>query len=145
MPRTGALLFLSREHHTSLVLARAVKKVIDEDDRVACEAMAARIEAHWHTLLAAHFAHEERLIQHAKQILNPESIARILADHAEIRRLAEENCPIELTDRLHRFAELIVAHVRYEERVLFPQLQAHPCITTEPLFHSIDCVEKDSS
>jgi len=143
MPRTGALLSLSREHHTSLVLARAIRKVLDDDDQVACQAMGARVEAHWHTLLAAHFIHEEHLIQRAKEILEPESIARIFAEHAEIRRLADGNCPIELTDRLRRFADLIAAHVRYEERVLFPQLQAHPGITSEPLSHSIDCVKKD--
>jgi len=145
MPRTGALLSLSREHHTSLVLARAVKKVIDEDDPIAHQAMAARIEAHGHTLLSAHFAEEEHLIQLAKDILDPGAIARILAEHAEIRMLAGENCPVELIERLRRFAELIVMHVRYEERVLFPQLQAHPCMTSETLFHSIDHVEKDSS
>lgn len=145
MPRTGALLSLSREHHTSLVLARAIKKVINDDDQIACQEMAKRIEMHWHTLLAAHFAYEELLLQRAKEILNPESIARIFAEHAEIRMLADESSPIELPERLHRFAELIVTHVRYEERVLFPQLQAHPCITFEALFHSTDHVEKDPS
>lgn len=145
MPRIGALLSLSREHHSSLVLARAIKKVVDDDDQVACQAMAARIESHWHILLAQHFAQEECLILQAKDILDSESIARILAEHAEMRMLAEEKCPLELTDRLRRFAELIVTHVRFEERVVFPQLQAHPSITSEPLFHLIDCVEKDSS
>jgi hypothetical protein len=29
---------------------------------------------------------------------------------------------------LRKFADLAGAHVRYEERVFFPQLQSHPCV-----------------
>lgn len=131
MPRTGALLPLSREHHTSLVMARAARKAADDNDNAVCLAAVARIEAHWHTLMAAHFEQEEQLIRLAAEALDPESVARVLAEHDELRMLACGPCDLEPAVRLRRFADRIVAHVRYEERVLFPQLQSHPCVTAK--------------
>ena len=131
MPRTGALLPLSREHHTSLVLARAARKAADGKDIAACSAAMVRIETHWHTLMVAHFEQEEQLIRLAAEALDPESVARVLAEHDELRMLACGPCDLEPAVRLHRFADRVVAHVRYEERVLFPQLQSHSCGTVK--------------
>ena len=130
MPRTGALLSLSREHHASLVMARAARKAAESDDSAICAAAMTRIEAHWRTVLAAHFAQEEQLLQLAKEALDAEFVARILAEHAELRMLACGPCALELVARLRRFGDLLAAHVRYEERVLFPQLQSHPAIVS---------------
>lgn len=128
MPRTGALLVLSREHHTSLVVARDARRAANEKDAVALVGAIARIEAHWKTMMAAHFDEEERLIRIAEDTLEAQAVARILAEHAELRALANGPCPLEPAMRLRRFADLIVTHVRFEERVFFPQLQSHPCI-----------------
>ena len=54
-----------------------------------------------------------------------EAVARILAEHAELRMLAVGPCELEPAMRLCRFADLLKAHVRYEERTFFPQLQLH--------------------
>lgn len=129
MPRTGALLSLSREHHTSLVLARAIRRAVDKGlDAGAYSDEIARLEAHWHTLMAAHFEQEERLIKLAADALDSELAARIIDEHAEIRMLACGPCSLEPIARLRRFADLVIAHVRYEERTFFPQLQSHPCV-----------------
>lgn len=128
MPRIGALLVLSREHHTSLVVARDVRRAANEKDAVALVGAIARIEAHWKTVMAAHFDEEERLIRIAEDTLEAQAVARILAEHAELRALSNGPCPLEPAMRLRRFADLIVTHVRFEERVFFPQLQSHPCI-----------------
>ncbi len=138
MPRTGALLPLSREHHTSLVMARAARKAADGNDSVACLAAVVQIEAHWHALMSAHFEQEEQLIQLAAEILAPESVVRIFAEHAELHTLACGPCVLEPAERLRRFADLVVAHVRYEERVLFPQLQLHPCIDSADIFNPMN-------
>lgn len=138
MPRTGALLSLSREHHTALVLARAARNAANDQDIAACSAVIARIESHWHTVMAAHFAQEERLIRCAIEMLDPESATRIFADHAELHMLICGPCALEPIARLLRFADLIATHVRYEERVLFPQLQRHSCITSTDTFDSIN-------
>ena len=128
MPRIGALLSLSREHHTSLVMARDARRAANEKDATIVSMALARVEAHWHTLLAAHFEQEERLMRVAEDTLDPESVARILAEHGELQMLASGPCTLEPTERLRRFGDLLGAHVRYEERVFFPQLQSHPCV-----------------
>jgi hemerythrin-like domain-containing protein len=46
-----------------------------------------------------------------------------MAEHSELRMLAAGPCDLEPVDRLRRFANLLRAHVRYEERAFFPQLQ----------------------
>ena len=136
MPRTGALLSLSREHHSSLVLARAVRQAAESGDSAAFPVMMKRIEAHWRTVLCEHFVREEQLLRLAVDAVDAESAARVLAEHTELRVLACGSCELDLPARLHRFGELLAAHVRYEERVLFPQLQLHPSIdsaTTESI------------
>lgn len=127
MPRAGPLLSLSREHHVSLVLARDARRAAGGEDPATLSAAIQRIENHWNSLLAAHFEQEERLLNAAKDALDPASVARIFAEHAELQLLGSKPC-LEPTARLHRFGELLSAHVRYEERVIFPQLQSHPCV-----------------
>lgn len=136
MPRTGALLSLSREHHASLVMARTARRAANEAENetdrtagaVAIAAAVASIEAHWHTLMAAHLEQEEQLIRIAEDTLDSRAVARILAEHAELRILAAGPCFLEPVARLRRFADLLSTHVRYEERTFFPQLQSHPCV-----------------
>jgi hypothetical protein len=128
MPRIGALLLLSRQHHTSLVVARDARRAANEKDAAALAGAIARIEAHWQTVMAAHFDEEERLIRIAEDTLEAHAVARILAEHAELRMLASGPCSLEPAVRLRSFADLIVTHVLFEERVFFPQLQSHPCI-----------------
>ena len=128
MPRIGALLLLSRQHHTSLVVARDARRAANEKDAAALAGAIAHIEAHWKTVMAAHFDEEERLIRIAENTLEAQAVARILAEHSELRALANGPCSLEPAVRLRRFADLIVTHVRFEERVFFPQLQSHPCI-----------------
>lgn len=128
MARTGPLLPLSREHHTSLVVARNARRAANEKDATALSAAIAHIEAHWHTVMAAHFDEEERLIRMAEDMLDPQAVARILAEHTELRSLTSRACLLEPALRLRRFADLVGTHVRYEEREFFPQLQLHPRI-----------------
>jgi len=128
MPRIGALLLLSRQHHTSLVVARDARRAANVKDATALSGAIARIEAHWHTVMAAHFDEEERLIRIAEDKLEAQGVARIFAEHAELRALAGGPCSLEPAVRLRRFADLVVTHVRFEERVFFPELQLHPCI-----------------
>jgi hemerythrin-like domain-containing protein len=125
MPRAGALLSLSREHHTALVLARTALRAADGGEAGAVHDATSEVEAHWHAVMRSHFEREERLIQLAKSALDARLVHRIMAEHAELRMLAAGPCELEPVDRLRRFANLLRAHVRHEERVLFPQLQTH--------------------
>ena len=125
MSRIGLLLELSREHHTSLVMARDARRTSKSDDPAILAAALRSIEAHWHELLAEHFEREERLIQTIVDELDPEAVARIISEHAELRLLARGPCILEPAARLQRFGDLLGTHVRYEERTFFPQLQSH--------------------
>ncbi len=138
MGRTGALLPLSREHHTSLVMARTARRAADDSSNAVCLAALADMETHWHTLMAEHCKREEQLIRIAAETLNSESVARILTEHAELHMLTCGPCLLEPTIRLRRFADLVVSHVRYEERVIFPQLQSHPSIASVDTLNPIN-------
>ena len=80
MPRTGALLLLSREHHASLVMARTARRAAKGEEHqgsiaihsAALASAVATMEAHWHTLMATHVEHEERRIKMAEGTLDPE-------------------------------------------------------------------------
>lgn len=123
MPRSGALLSLSRDHHTALVLARAARKAVESADQAACEQVLVKIEEHWRSVMASHFAQEEQLLQAMKNQLAMETISRILSDHALLRGLIVESSTREPLARLQQLGDLLASHVRFEERVLFPQLQ----------------------
>lgn len=123
MPRSGALLSLSRDHHTALVLARAARKAVENADPTACEEVLVKIEEHWRSVMASHFAQEEQLLQAMKNQLAMETISRILSDHALLRGLIVESSTREPLARLQQLGDLLASHVRFEERVLFPQLQ----------------------
>ncbi|MBN9133426.1 MAG: hemerythrin domain-containing protein [Nitrosospira multiformis] len=128
MPRIDALLSLSREHHTSLVVAREARRAASTGDPAALSAAVKRIESHWATLLVRHFEVEERLLETVESVLGAEVAARIRAEHEELRELGCNSCELDPRERLRRFSDLLGSHVRYEERIVFPQLQSHPGI-----------------
>jgi hypothetical protein len=125
MPRADALLELSRDHHAALVLGRDARRAAASSDCTVWLDTIARVEDYWGRSMAAHFVEEERLIQLAREKLDPDAVGRILSEHAELRMLASSACSLEPRARLNRFGELVSAHVRYEERLFFPQLEPH--------------------
>jgi hemerythrin-like domain-containing protein len=128
MPRIGALLALSREHHQTLVIARDAGRAAASNDEAVLSTAIARVENHWNDVMAHHFKCEEAFVKTAEQLLNPDAVARFLSEHEELRRLCDGSCGLSPAARLRRFADLASAHVRYEERVLFPELQSHPSV-----------------
>jgi len=96
---------LSSDHHHALVLAR----------RVAAGTMTAdELRARFAEELKPHFAIEERLLLPALRDVGAEDLAvRTLDDHAAIRAAVASGALPEVADRL-------TAHVRFEERELFP-------------------------
>lgn len=105
--RHPALQPLSREHHHALVLARRLERGAAGDLRRALDG--------W---LGAHVELEERVLA---PHLDDERAARLRAEHAELRRRgAEAGADPE---RLAEVGALLRAHVRWEERELFPWLE----------------------
>tara|TARA_R110000751_G_C13626383_1_gene465286 strand:+ start:78 stop:539 length:462 start_codon:yes stop_codon:yes gene_type:complete len=116
--RHKALQPLSREHHHGLLLSWKIRTGFKKN----IEPKRIRIYANWffeHHLIP-HFEIEEA---HIFSILEEENdlIKKALADHRRIKRLfSEEN---EDSKTLSRIEEELEQHIRFEERILFPEIQ----------------------
>lgn len=124
MKRNPALQPLSREHHTALSLAKSCVRAAQSGNfdlmSLACQraiqAYADELEPHFHIeearLLPLLFGNAA-----AKPLVN-----RTLADHQQLRDLIEA---LRHNDAvaLENFGKCLSAHVRFEERELFPALE----------------------
>ncbi|HQO28319.1 MAG TPA: hemerythrin domain-containing protein [Accumulibacter sp.] len=124
MKRHPTLLQLSREHYGVLKLARDARRAAESDAVSAITALAQRVVNLFATELEPHFHVEELgilalLAQSGEHAL----VARTLAEHAELRRLAKALASPD-AQTLLRFADLLTAHVRFEEREVFQAAQA---------------------
>jgi len=117
--RSPHLVPLSREHHTALSLARRIQK--HADDAPALAVLAEQVRDGTAELLA-HFAQEESLFLPHRLELHPALSQRLGDEHARLRAYMErvgrgdQGCMLE-------FATLLIAHVRFEERELFPAFE----------------------
>lgn len=111
MKRDERLAGLSSDHHQALVLARRI-----EAGALSLIEVVARFDAE----LAPHFAIEEELLLPALRAIGVSDLARRTADdHAKIRD-ALSRAQTGDARALADFAALLAAHVRFEERELFP-------------------------
>ncbi|MDQ2621841.1 MAG: hemerythrin domain-containing protein [Actinomycetota bacterium] len=123
MKRSEALKPLSREHHHALFVSKEVR---DADESGAEEARSAFLEF-WRTEGALHFRIEEEVLLPGSGLAGPdqdEEVARMLADHLEIRRRFRrvEAGETDL-DEMKDLAGILRDHVRFEERELFPRIE----------------------
>ncbi len=124
MKRHPDLLQLSREHYGALKLARDARHTAASGDANEVAALAQRVVAVFPVELDPHFCVEEQgILLLLAQAGRHELVTRTLADHAELRRLARALATPD-ADTLLRFAELLSAHVRFEEREVFEAAQA---------------------
>jgi hemerythrin-like domain-containing protein len=124
MRRHPELLTLSREHHAALKLARDARRAAESGDASELWNLAQRVVRFFSAELDPHFRIEEQhllvFLAHAGE---RDLVQRTLAEHAELRRIASALlCPDAA--RLLHFADLLAAHVRFEERELFEVAQA---------------------
>lgn len=131
MKRSVALLKLSREHHSALSLALHARRAANQGDE-AISHMAAEITLRFQSELKPHFDEEERdLLPVLQEAGESTVVAQTVAEHIELARLvAMLNQPD--APSLLAFAELLNAHVRFEERQLFPLWQQCTESATKP-------------
>lgn len=129
LKRSRELRPLSSEHHQALLVAFQLKKGLAGHadsagaprDLPGLVALAKRYEVgllHTHTR-----AEEELLGQH----LDEDQLERLKFEHGELRRLmsvAKAGRPVDARAALAAFAELLERHVHWEERDLFPSVEA---------------------
>jgi hemerythrin-like domain-containing protein len=124
MKRSPAIASLSREHHQALFVAQELRRATDE---TAGEARGAAL-AYWDEHGKKHFRLEEEVLLPAYAAYGDPPhrlVARVLCDHVSLRgrfdRLAL-NRPASVT-ALRELGVELAAHVRLEERELFPLIE----------------------
>lgn len=120
--RSNALMPLSREHHFDLLLAWKIRKGLKEG--VNAERMANYISYLHKNLISDHFKDEETELfdQLPKDDL---MCAQAREEHRDIRELISKICVKKEKDPelFNQLADKVEAHVRFEERTLFPYLE----------------------
>ena len=124
MKRHQELQDLSREHHGALQLALQAKRAAISGDQTILETTAAVCLAAIYSALDPHFVIEENTL--VPLLLNAgedKLVKQLEHDHHELRRLAVQLAHADAATLLC-FAELLMSHVRFEERELFVVLEA---------------------
>lgn len=122
MQRSEELAPLSREHHQALALALRLRRCEEGDAAELRDAAA----AFWVDEARAHFrAEEELVLPAAAQHVAPDDpdVVRVLVEHVELRRRFHD-ARTASADDLRALGTLLHDHVRHEERVLFPRIEA---------------------
>jgi hemerythrin-like domain-containing protein len=126
--RHKALQPLSREHHHGLLLSWKIRNGFNKN----VDPIRIKTYTDWffETHLIPHFEMEEN---HIFSILESDNelIKRALAEHRRLKRLFSET-EVE-AKTLSKIEEELEQHIRFEERVLFPEIQK--VATEEQLLH----------
>lgn len=117
MKRSAALTPLSREHHQSLLTAKRILDASMEGEEA--------LQTYWHNIrknmfpeLEHHFGEEEEAFG---SLLEDKLKTRLLQEHQQLRSLMNtHDC-----EAMKQFALCLRDHVRFEERELFPWLEAN--------------------
>jgi hypothetical protein len=122
--RSEALASLSRDHHQALAIAQKLRRATPETANQAREAFLGYWTAHGRT----HFRLEEETLLPAYAAYGDTHhplVLRVLGDHVAIRQRADALASQLATtpDVLHDLGVRLAAHVRLEERELFPLIE----------------------
>lgn len=123
MKRSPMLQPLSREHHTALTLAKACEHAALSGDTAMVSQACQRAIRAFTDELDAHFKIEEQSL--LPLLTSPETqalVQRTLADHQRLRGLLT-GLQKNNVKALNNFGKCLTAHVRFEERELFPVLE----------------------
>lgn len=124
MKRHPLLQPLSREHHAALQLALNARRAASARERSGVEAMSLACVEAFAGELDPHFIVEETTLLPLLVAAGEDALAqRLESEHRQLRELAGRLLPAAAPVLL-AFAELLSAHVRFEERELFVVVQA---------------------
>ena len=123
MKRSAVLQPLSREHHTALALAKACERAALSGDAALVSLTCQRAIRAFESELKPHFLIEEVSLLPLFGSGESQLVKRTLADHQQLRGLIDflgQNDAVSLAS----FGKCLTAHVRFEERELFPALES---------------------
>lgn len=127
MKRDKRLQDLSREHHRALQLALQARRAAESGDPARVAATIAICLTAFSSELDPHFVVEETALLPRLVAAGEDDLAeQFVSDHAALRRFAAdlEKPQSAGAATLRAFAERLTAHVRFEERELFPVLES---------------------
>lgn len=116
--RHQALIPLSRQHHFGLLFSWKLRKGFSKN--IAIERMGEYAKWFYEHEIKPHFKDEEKYLFPILEADN-ELIERALKEHRRIRRLFNDTKNPERS--LHQLEEELDAHIRFEERILFNEIQ----------------------
>ncbi len=119
LKRNEFLQAISREHHHGLLLCWKIRTGIKK--KIEPNRMKMYVDWFYQTHLLPHFEIEEKFIF---PILSKEDglIKKALLEHRRLKRLFESES--EILRNLSLIEEELDSHIRFEERVLFNEIQA---------------------
>ena len=112
---------LSRDHHASLMFCWKLRQGIKQ--HISTERVVNYIKYFLDSHMLIHFKEEEEILF---QPIRDDKVHKAINDHVEISKLAHSvlvSGKEDLSVKLSQLADLVDAHVRYEERILFPHLE----------------------
>jgi iron-sulfur cluster repair protein YtfE (RIC family) len=132
MKRTPELRTLSEDHHHGLVHARRLRRAAEGDETNSAEPAAKGFLDLWQKETALHFRKEEEVLlpvmaRHGGD-LSQKPLVEMLEGHARIRglvmRLSDDVIGGNVRpETLHEIGEQLEAHIRLEERAVFPLIE----------------------
>lgn len=123
MKRSPFLQPLSREHHGALSLARACERAAASGDAARIAEACERAIRAFSAELDPHFRTEEHSLLPLLQGADVRPLVqRTLDDHRLLRALLDRIARND-AEALAEFGAHLVAHVRFEERMLFPAIE----------------------
>ena len=133
--RNENLKAISREHHHGLLLSWKIRNGLKKE--IAPERIKKYIDWFYVTHLLPHFELEEKYVF---SILDKENelVKKALSEHRRLTRLFESKTPT--MKNLIQIEEELESHIRFEERVLFNEIQL---IATEKQLEEIKSVHTE--
>jgi hemerythrin-like domain-containing protein len=128
MKRDPRLNPLSWEHQRTLAVAHRVCTILASTSALP-EPLLGEIDSFWRQEIEPHFRAEETILFPPAKNLDVcrSEMEKVLEEHRRLRELASLIGRAEAlaTRRAHlrEFAELLIQHIRFEERTLFPALE----------------------
>jgi hemerythrin-like domain-containing protein len=115
--RTEQLAPLSRDHHDGLLFAWKIRQGLNNGTDI--KTIALFIQWFWENDLHEHFRKEEQILAACLPKDEP-SVLRMIDEHHNIEALIHINESIADAALLLQLADAVTAHIRFEERELFP-------------------------
>lgn len=121
MQRSQPLIPLSHDHHHGLVVSRRIGEGLKRGIEPA--RMAAYLRYFWDSDLKRHFVEEEDII-FPLLAADDTMVLRAKEEHIQLRDyIAALRSNAQDLDKLASFAKGLEAHIRFEERELFPHIE----------------------